>query len=69
MWMVGVVLLLLMMGFGFTGYLLPWDQNAYWATPPPVGARKALDLQTAALTQLRTQTLWRPTLHAAPTES
>ncbi len=32
MWIVGVVLLLLMMGFGFTGYLLPWDQNAYWAT-------------------------------------
>lgn len=32
MWMVGVVLMLLMMGFGFTGYLLPWDQNAYWAT-------------------------------------
>ncbi len=32
MWMVGVVLFLIMMGFGFTGYLLPWDQNAYWAT-------------------------------------
>ncbi len=32
LWIVGVVLLLLMMGFGFTGYLLPWDQNAYWAT-------------------------------------
>lgn len=32
MWLVGVVLLLLMMIFGFTGYLLPWDQNAYWAT-------------------------------------
>lgn len=32
MWMVGVGLLLLMMAFGFTGYLLPWDQNAYWAT-------------------------------------
>ena len=32
MWIIGVVLFLIMMGFGFTGYLLPWDQNAYWAT-------------------------------------
>lgn len=32
MWMVGVALFLIMMAFGFTGYLLPWDQNAYWAT-------------------------------------
>ncbi len=31
-WMVGVGLLLLVMGFSFTGYLLPWDQKAYWAT-------------------------------------
>jgi quinol-cytochrome oxidoreductase complex cytochrome b subunit len=31
-WMVGVILLLLVIGFGFTGYLLPWDQKAYWAT-------------------------------------
>jgi len=32
MWMVGVILLLLMLTFAFTGYLLPWDQTAYWAT-------------------------------------
>src|SRR5213594_1810008 len=32
MWMVGVLLLLLTLSFAFTGYLLPWDQNAYWAT-------------------------------------
>lgn len=31
-WMAGVGLLLLVLGFSFTGYLLPWDQKAYWAT-------------------------------------
>jgi quinol-cytochrome oxidoreductase complex cytochrome b subunit len=31
-WFTGVFLLLVVIGFGFTGYLLPWDQKAYWAT-------------------------------------
>lgn len=31
-WVSGVVLFLLTMGMGFTGYLLPWNQKAYWAS-------------------------------------
>lgn len=38
-WMTGVILLLVVIGFGFTGYLLPWDQKAFWATT--VGTRIA----------------------------
>lgn len=30
-WVIGVTLLLLTLGASFTGYLLPWDQLAYWA--------------------------------------
>ena len=31
-WVVGVLLLAVIFAFAFTGYLLPWDQKAYWAT-------------------------------------
>jgi len=30
-WLIGIILLLLVVAFNFTGYLLPWDQLAYWA--------------------------------------
>lgn len=38
-WFTGVILLLITVSFGFTGYLLPWDQKAYWATT--IGTRIA----------------------------
>lgn len=31
-WISGVILFLIVLGLGFTGYLLPWDLKAYWAT-------------------------------------
>ena len=31
-WVLGMGLIALVGGFAFTGYLLPWDQKAYWAT-------------------------------------
>ena len=30
-WEIGVALFLLTLGLSFTGYLLPWDQLAFWA--------------------------------------
>jgi ubiquinol-cytochrome c reductase cytochrome b subunit len=31
-WLTGSVMLLIILGFSFTGYLLPWDQAAYFGT-------------------------------------
>lgn len=31
-WVIGVLLFVFTLIFGFTGYLLPWNQLAYWAT-------------------------------------
>src|SRR3954451_9864544 len=31
-WIAGVFLLLLTLAYGLTGYLLPWDNRAYWGT-------------------------------------
>jgi len=42
LWISGCVLFALMLGMAFTGYLLPWDQKAYFATT--VGTNMASDV-------------------------
>ena len=39
-WIVGVILLQLILVFGLTGYLLPWDQRSYWATVVAINISK-----------------------------
>jgi ubiquinol-cytochrome c reductase cytochrome b subunit len=39
-WLSGLVLLGLILGFALTGYLLPWDQRAYWATVVTINISK-----------------------------
>lgn len=41
-WMSGVLLLLVMMGFGFSGYLLPWNELAFFATKVGTGIAGAV---------------------------
>ena len=53
-WIVGLALLLLVLGFGFTGYLLPWDQKAYWATVVGTKVPAALPIAGAAASRLMT---------------
>jgi ubiquinol-cytochrome c reductase cytochrome b subunit len=39
-WIVGLILLQVILAFGLTGYLLPWDQRAYWATTVTINISK-----------------------------
>jgi ubiquinol-cytochrome c reductase cytochrome b subunit len=43
-WITGVVLLLIILGFALTGYLLPWDQKAYWATTVTINIARGAPL-------------------------
>ena len=40
-WISGVLLLLVILAFALTGYLLPWDQKAYWATTVTINVARA----------------------------
>lgn len=72
-WITGVLLLLVTLGMGFTGYLLPWNQRAYWATTvgtsivetiPLIGSflmealRGGTDLSTLTLARFFSAHVW-----------
>ncbi|SEO39230.1 Cytochrome b(N-terminal)/b6/petB [Halogranum amylolyticum] len=44
-WILGIVLISLTMVFGYTGYLLPWDQLAFWAGQ--IGVEMSLSIPLA----------------------
>jgi len=41
-WLSGILLLFLMLGFGFSGYLLPWNELSFFATKVGTGIAGAL---------------------------
>lgn len=43
-WILGLAMLLLVMAASFTGYLLPWDQLAYWAVTVVAGLLDTIPL-------------------------
>lgn len=43
-WISGVLLLLVILGFALSGYLLPWDQKAYWATTVTINVARSTPL-------------------------
>jgi ubiquinol-cytochrome c reductase cytochrome b subunit len=51
-WIIGLVLLLLILAFGLTGYLLPWDQRAYWATVVTINISRLTPVAGALVAEL-----------------
>lgn len=43
-WAIGLALVPLLLAFGLTGYLLPWDQRGYWATTVALGIARSTPL-------------------------
>ncbi len=51
-WALGVLLLLFTLAFGLTGYLLPWDNRAYWGTMVTTRLMEQAPFAGAQLSQL-----------------
>ncbi len=47
-WLIGLLLLVVVLGFGATGYLLPWDQWAYWTVTEVLRAVRGLGCRCSA---------------------
>lgn len=43
-WLSGLAMLLVILGFSLSGYLLPWDQKAYWATTVTINIARSTPL-------------------------
>ena len=43
-WLSGVLMLLVILAFALSGYLLPWDQKAYWATTVTISIARSTPL-------------------------
>src|SRR6266567_3285927 len=52
LWISGALLSFLILGMGFTGYLLPWDQKAYFATTAGTNVAGEMPLIGNLLTRL-----------------
>jgi quinol-cytochrome oxidoreductase complex cytochrome b subunit len=63
-WILGVVMLLLTLFLSFTGYLLPWDQLAYWAVTVGTNIASAVPLVGPKIRELMLggRTIDQPTL-------
>src|SRR5512147_422911 len=63
-WVIGVVMLLVTLFLSFTGYLLPWDQLAYWAITVGTNIAAAVPLVGDKVRELMLggRTIEQPTL-------
>ncbi len=59
-WILGVVLLLLTLAYGLTGYLLPWDNRAYWGTVVTTQIAAKAPVAGPYLTRLLLPWRWPP---------
>ena len=51
-WLIGILLLFVVLAFGATGYLLAWDQSAYWTVTGALNALEGLPLLGGIIVEL-----------------